>query len=274
MADDFAAFYAHAGRTLSIALEVYEVLKECEHGASDKALTRLELEAATWDKNIEDHAAYKLKKAEYTARTAAWNHAHAGEKPEKPACPPSLPDSIELPYLFQCIADLKTRAVRFRKATPGNSGTYSIESELTSIVHLLGSLANAIEYVKSDLAFRANEYRAPDAAQLLAKLRDNQTLPVEVGSDKGPEMKPPGSVEPQGYVTVEELAKLAGVTIGTIKNRLSEERPSVKPIKSGGRNRDAYPWPGIRSWMMDRWPLRPFPENFQKLQEHIRDNPA
>ena len=100
MADDkLHQFHARAARTLSIALEVYQDIKRGGEKTAATAVTRLELDLAGWQREIDAHTAYQLAKDEFAAARAVWEHVKIGTKPEAPSWPaifPAQSDGIDI----------------------------------------------------------------------------------------------------------------------------------------------------------------------------------
>jgi hypothetical protein len=118
LADDLLpSFYARYGRTLSIGNEVSQVLSRGDKTASEDAITRLDLELATWNAEIEAHDTYKRSLAEFNAASAVWRHVGSiGTKPEEPAWPLILPQFNGIDYAIAPLKDLKEIVGLYRDA--------------------------------------------------------------------------------------------------------------------------------------------------------------
>jgi hypothetical protein len=243
LADDLLRqFYVRAARTLSIAHEVFRELRSDGPSGASTPLTRLELELATWKADREALSAFRLAESEFKAADAVWRHAgRIGEKPEKPALPLSLPHPDDIDYLFFVFSSLEDNIERFRETIEDDLPDDSFRGDVDSFAQRLHYFGTALDRMK-------------------AKVEKEWKPILEIEGEK------------QQFITVEQMAMLAGITVPAMNNRLSKSRPHAKPISPGGRKHNAYPWPDIRDWMVKNWPSRTIPKDFQEMLSILRES--
>jgi hypothetical protein len=204
---------------------------------------------------------------EFNAARAVWRHAGSvGTEPQPPQWPMEVRQTYIVDAIVRALVTFDKLVNDFR--SPVGHAEYDarrLDHNIQMMSLMLASMGNSLDRLREQL----------DGNSTLAD--DDSSLDDEPGDvDKGDELekKPPTQqTKPivDELVTVEQMAKLAGISVGALNNRLSKNRPEIKPIRPGGRNFNAYPWPEIRRWMMLYWPGRALPEDFREIQEKLRE---
>lgn len=185
MADDLLRqFCARAARTLSIAFEVFQELKRRDKETAETALTRLELELAGWQAEIEAHDAYQAALSEFNAAQAVWQHLESiGTKPEAPTWPPILPQTAhDIDIACMTLYSLKSAAANFRGVI---KYSISFDTSLSIMAGILERLGQSLDSMKGRLGIKADAKDAePMPPQAQPTSDDRVTLDEPDNRDK------------------------------------------------------------------------------------------
>jgi hypothetical protein len=147
--DKLHEFYARAARTLSIALEVYQDIKRGDERTAANAVTRLELELAGWQPEIDAHAAYQLATEEFGAARAVWQHVKIGTKPDTPPWPAVLPpQSGEIDMTIGALRGFKFNVAQLQESI---ECAWSLERDVPAMATSLKVMSGVLDRMMKQL---------------------------------------------------------------------------------------------------------------------------